>query len=157
MREKDQDLNSKAASQPCAASAPPPGPFFRPLLPKPPARRPAHFRRLRGLATPAWSRDSGRWAGRALTGAAGGRLRGAGPPRERAEGTVVHASAMAALRALLPCVRAPLRPWLFCPVQRSFASSECGAAGAGCGWGPRASSWAGAPGPHRAPAGERPA
>uniref|UniRef100_A0AC11BAZ8 Enoyl-CoA hydratase, short chain 1 n=1 Tax=Ovis aries TaxID=9940 RepID=A0AC11BAZ8_SHEEP len=29
---------------------------------------------------------------------------------------------MAALRALLPCVRAPLRPWLFCPVQRSFAS-----------------------------------
>ncbi|XP_055416253.1 enoyl-CoA hydratase, mitochondrial [Bubalus kerabau] len=30
---------------------------------------------------------------------------------------------MAALRALLPSVRAPLRPWLFCPVQRSFASS----------------------------------
>uniref|UniRef100_A0A452DLP7 Enoyl-CoA hydratase, mitochondrial n=1 Tax=Capra hircus TaxID=9925 RepID=A0A452DLP7_CAPHI len=29
---------------------------------------------------------------------------------------------MAALRALLACVRAPLRPWLFCPVQRSFAS-----------------------------------
>ncbi|XP_055280330.1 enoyl-CoA hydratase, mitochondrial isoform X2 [Moschus berezovskii] len=30
---------------------------------------------------------------------------------------------MSALRALLPRVRGPLRPWLFCPAQRSFASS----------------------------------
>uniref|UniRef100_A0A8C6E0V5 Enoyl-CoA hydratase, mitochondrial n=1 Tax=Moschus moschiferus TaxID=68415 RepID=A0A8C6E0V5_MOSMO len=30
---------------------------------------------------------------------------------------------MAALHALLPRVRAPLRPWVFCPVQRSFGSS----------------------------------
>lgn len=51
-RQKDQNLHSKPFAQPRAASAPPPGPSFGPLLPKPQARRPAHFRRL------AWSRDT---------------------------------------------------------------------------------------------------
>nr|XP_020735669.1 enoyl-CoA hydratase, mitochondrial [Odocoileus virginianus texanus] len=51
-RQKDQNLNSKPFAQPRAACAPPPGPSFCPLLSKPQARRPAHFRRL------AWSRDT---------------------------------------------------------------------------------------------------
>lgn len=40
-------------------------------------------------------------------------------------------NAMAALRALLPFLRGPLRPWPSCPARRSFASGECGTEGRG--------------------------
>lgn len=87
---------------------------------------------------PSPSRDAGQEAGRALTGGAGGGSAGRGDSSQ---------SAMAALRALLRCVRGPLRPRLGCAALRAFASGECGAEGADPGWGPGTAAAPGTPGP----------